>query len=424
MGHRPVAMDGPPESPRPSVDAAPAADTTKKKSGRWLALDLLRFVAVLLMVQGHVFTSLLDPSYSGERWLRHHNFVHGYTAPMFLFASGLAFGYTTFRAWRANTGWGPALAKRFGRYGWLLVIGYGLHMPALALSRLVAIDAATLRQWLQVDVLQHIGVSLALLQLLAIAVRREAVFVAVVAALFVVVVFGAPLIWTADVSWLPTPIAAYVNASTGSLFPLVPWAGFTYAGLLVAYAARAVSASDALGRPSHALAWPLLALTVSLFVLPIALNRAGLQLYGAHDFWKTDPYYFFFRLANVLAVLTAWCFVEKLADERGWLEEGSAGGKTRVGTALSLVRVVGAESLLIYVAHLLFLHGSVLFHGFEHHSGRTLSLSQASALSLLLLVAMVGLAWCWHEWKKGKWRFRVLQWSAIGGFAYLMLTSR
>lgn len=392
--------------------------STKKESSRWLALDLLRFVAVLLMVQGHVFTSLLDPSYESQRWLRHHNFVHGYTAPMFLFASGLAFGYTTFRAWKANTTWGDGLAKRFRRYGWLLVIGYVLHMPALALTRLVHLDAGTVRTWLQVDVLQHIGLSLALLQLLALAVRREKVFVGIVAALFAGVVLGAPLVWAADVSFLPQPIAAYVNADTGSLFPLFPWAGFTYAGILVAYAARTAR------RPSHDLAWPLLALTVTLFVVPVALNRTGLQPYGPHDFWKTDPYYFFFRLANVLAVLTAWCFVEKLADRRGWLDEGTKESRTKIGEALSLVRVVGAESLLIYVVHLVFLHGSVLSSGLEHATGRSLTFGQASLVATVLFGAMVALAWTWHEWKKGTWRFRVVQWSAIGSFAYLMLTSQ
>jgi hypothetical protein len=390
-----------------------------EKGGRWLALDLLRFVAVFLMVQGHVFTSLLDPSYESQRWLRHHNFVHGYTAPMFLFASGLAFGYTTFRGWAANTTPGDALWKRFRRYGWLLVIGYVLHMPVLALTRLVHIDQATLTSWLQVDVLQHIGVSLALLQLLALAVRREKVFAGIVGGLFVVAVFAAPLVWEIDVrAFLPTPIASFVNDDTGSLFPLVPWAGFTYAGVLVAYAARSVR------RPSAELAWPLLALTVTAFVLPIALNRTGFQPYGAHDFWKTDPYYFFFRLANVLAVLTAWCFVEKLADARKWLEEGKEGARTRIGEALQVVRIVGAESLLIYVAHLVFLHGSVLSSGLEHATGRTLSLGQASFVAAVLFASMVVLAWTWHEWKKGKWRFRVLQWSALSGFAYLMITSQ
>jgi uncharacterized membrane protein len=86
-----------------SASAAASAETQREstptpRGPRWLALDLFRFAAALLMVQGHVFTELLSSDYSGERWVRHHRFVHGYTAPMFLFAAGLAFGVTTFRA--------------------------------------------------------------------------------------------------------------------------------------------------------------------------------------------------------------------------------------------------------------------------------------------------------------------------------------
>lgn len=389
-----------------------------KTKARWLALDLLRFVAVLLMVQGHVFTALLDPSYASERWFRHHNFVHGYTAPMFLFAAGLAFGYTTFRAWDANTTWGPRLQKRLRRYGWLLVIGYWLHMPSMALSRLLALDAASVEEWLRVDVLQHIGVSLACMQLVALAVRRQTVFIAIVSVVFLLVVFSAPIVWAMDLSLLPAPLAAYVNSSSGSLFPLVPWAGFTYAGILIAYAARNVE------RPSRELAWPFLGLTIALFVVPIALNHSGLQLYGRHNFWRTDPYYFFFRLANVLLVLTVWCFVERWADARRLLEVGAGGARSHVGRFLSFIRIIGAETLIIYVAHLLILHGSVLAPGFNRVMGSSLSLAQASVASLVLFVVTAGLAWAWQEWRKGERRFRVLQWSAIGVFAVLMLATR
>ena len=89
-------------------------------------------------------------------------------------ASGLAFGYTTFRGWAANTKVGDGLWKRFRRYGWLLAIGYAMAMPALSLTRLLAIDDPnTLQNWMRVDVLQHTGLSLAILQLIAVVVRTE-----------------------------------------------------------------------------------------------------------------------------------------------------------------------------------------------------------------------------------------------------------
>ena len=63
-----------------------------RKNDRWRALDLLRLVAVVLMVQGHVFTALLDRGLRHGPWYIRHSYVHGLTAPIFFFASGLAFG--------------------------------------------------------------------------------------------------------------------------------------------------------------------------------------------------------------------------------------------------------------------------------------------------------------------------------------------
>lgn len=381
----------------------PAADAKSKR--RWLALDLLRFTAVFLMVQGHTFSTLLDPIYQGQRWFRHHSFVHGYTAPMFLFASGLAFGYTTFAQWEKQTRPGDALTKRFRRYGWLLLIGYFLHMPALALGDLVRLgDGGALRAWLQVDVLQHIAVSLGILQVTALVVKRERVFVGLVALYFVIAVFGAPLVWRWPAeTQLPLALSGFVNSRSGSLFPLFPWAGFTHAGVLVAFAAKRVR------KPSIELAWPFVALTAFLAIVPIAVNRLGVQLYGPHDFWKTDPYYFFFRLANVLGVLSAWCLVEKLADRRGWLEDGKL-----VAELVSMVRVVGAESLLIYVVHLVVLHGSIATVGLVSHTGASLTLGEACTIAFLLFVSMVLLARIFTDFKASSLRFRLFQLVACG----------
>jgi hypothetical protein len=69
------------------------------------------------------------------------------------------------------------------------------------------------------------------------------------------------------------------------------------------------------------------------------------------------------------------------------------------------------------------LHGSVLTVGFIHYTGRTLTLGQAAFFAALLFVSMVVTAWTWHELKKGEWRFRILQWSALAAFGYMMITT-
>ncbi len=382
---------------------------------RWLALDLLRFVAVFLMVQGHTFTELLSTDVQHERWYRHHQFVHGYTAPMFLFASGLAFGYTTFRSWTKSTTPGAALHKRLRRYGWLLIIGYLMHIPTLAPAHLVSAGDGPLHQLFQVDVLQHIGVSLCALQLIAVLVQRERVFIGIVGALFAAVVFLAPIVWAWPAeSVLPLPLAGYVNGGSGSFFPLVPWAGFTYAGVLVAYLAKSVE------RPSHALAPWLLGVTAISLGVPVLLNRLGVQAYAPHDFWRTDPYYFFFRLGNVTGVLTVLAYIERGAHRF----EIALTGRGRIGRAMRWVRVVGEESLVVYVAHLVVLHGWVIGPGLTASMSHSLSLIACSLVALALFASMVLVARGWSDMKKSRLRWQAVQLSAAGAMAYLVLIAR
>lgn len=382
----------------------------KSKGGRWLALDLLRFCAVFLMVQGHTFTELLDPAVRAERWYRHHSFVHGYTAPMFLFASGLAFGYTTFRSWDANLRPGPSLWKRFRRYGWLLLIGYLLHLPSRSLHVLVNLSPERLQGWLQVDVLQHIAISLGACQLLVLALRKPGRFAAVIGVLFTLAVFTAPMVWRWPASEVLHPaLAGFVNGASGSLFPLVPWAGFTYAGILAAYFARNVQS------PSRSLAWPFAIVSALVILVPIAINHTRWNPYGVHDFWRTSPYFFLWRLGNVLAVLTLLCFAER------WMERARVGldPATWSAKALAIVRVVGQESLIVYVAHLLVLHGSVLNRGIRAYTGQSLSLVAASAVALALFLAMVALARAWAELKKREVSFRAVQVAATSALVWV-----
>ncbi len=401
------------------------------RPGRWLALDLFRFCAVCLMVQGHVFSTLLDQATKHQRWYPHHSFVHGYTAPMFLFGAGLAFGYTTFRGWSQHTSGGAAALKRWKRYGWLLLIGYGLHLPTLSLRGLLALDdAEQIRRMLQVDVLQHIGVSLAICQLLVMIVKRQRVFVGIVLAFATISIFAAPWVWNVDLSGSAVPawLAGYVNASTGSIFPLLPWAGFTYLGIVVAYAVTNGSGAPSISTQSISAraSWPFAALAALFLIVPILIDRLGVWPWPEHNFWKTNPLFFFWRLGNILAVLALLCFVERALENWRLLRATASTRATRVTQrALAWAKLIGAESLIIYVVHLVVLHGSVLGRGLKSttmfHS-ESLGLPMTSAVAIVLLLAMVLLAKAWSDLREMKLGFRTVQLSMTTVFAYLMLT--
>lgn len=393
----------------PTEAAAMERADAQPKAKRWLGLDLYRFVAVLLMVQGHVFSFLLDSATKSQGWYPHHSFVHGYTAPMFLFGAGLAFGYTTFRKWDAHASGGPAAWKRYRRYGWLLVIGYGLHLPTLSIARLLEIDdPSRIAQILQVDVLQHIGMSLAICQLLVFLVKRQRVFVSIVAALGAAAVFGAPWIWNLDLSAtsIPVGLAAYVNDSTGSLFPLTPWMGFTYLGIVVAYV---VGVSGPAQGVSERVAWPFFVLSLAFMIVPIAIDRLGFFPWPHHNFWKTNPLFFFWRVGNILFVLATLCFAERWMSRIGWLDDEPS---SRIGKliqrAMPWVKIAAAETLVIYVAHVLILYGSGIGPSLRATgliSPRSHDLLEVSIVAGLLILGMILFARVWFELRKNDRRY-------------------
>src|SRR3954463_10251136 len=121
---------------------------------RYLFIDCLRFVAGFFMIQGHVFDALLSPQVKSASWYYLHDFFHGFIAPMFLFASGVAFGVATIRSWDQHMVWGERVRRRVWKFLALMAIGYALHLPYFSLWK--TINAATLvetKAMVQVDAL-------------------------------------------------------------------------------------------------------------------------------------------------------------------------------------------------------------------------------------------------------------------------------
>jgi hypothetical protein len=79
---------------------------------------------------------------------------------------------------------------------------------------------------------------------------------------------------------------------------------------------------------------------------------------------------------------------------------------------------------VVYVAHLVALHGWVIGPGMASSMGHSLSLVQCSLVALALFASMVLVARAWNDMKKSHLRFQAVQLSAAGAMAYLMLIAR
>jgi hypothetical protein len=347
------------------------------------------------MVQGHTFYVLLSDAVREEGWYGWHSYVHGYTAPAFLFGAGLAFGITTFPKWAEQTRFSPATRRRLVRYLTIIGIGYLLHLPSFSLVRALQLTSVErLERVVRVDALQHIGVSLMLMQLLAIGLRRQRRFVFAVGAIGAAAVLAAPYLWRLPATEvLPLWLAAYVNADAGSVFPIAPWCGFICAGILTAHLLADARRQDRelAGTPRRGLFVDekLALLAAASALTGVALNASGFDPFGEHNFWKTSPYFFLRRLGTLFAFLSLLCVFDRLVLQR----------MARGGRALKVMGTLAQETLIIYVVHLLILYGSPVRQGLHQELSRALGLWGSIGGFLLVFVVSAGIALAWNTIK-------------------------
>ncbi len=304
---------------------------------RVVFVDLLRLVATFQMVQGHTIDAVLDRDARHGALFDGWTFCRGLTAVAFLFAMGAAFAITTPvpsltvpPSQRDGDG-GRAALKRLRRAGVLIALGYLLHLPIGALFG----DPNALPLFFAIDVLQCIGVSLALLVLLY-AMLRSRTQIAIVCAILAALcfVFGSTL---ANAE-LPGPVLLtnWVSARHGSIFPLAPWMGFALAGV--------AAANVALPEGSQT---PRLVTALRLVLLSVPLIAVGLLAPSASSSsGPPDPAHCALRLGIVIAlcalIAAASAKVERLPT---WAE------------------TLAGETLFVYAFHVLALYGSGLSIG-------------------------------------------------------------
>lgn len=201
---------------------------------RYIFVDLLRGLALLVMIEVHVFNAFLDPSIKAQSWFSVLNYINGLVAPSFLFVSGFAFILSTNTNERIKL-FSPAVSKRLTRIGLIFLVGYSLHLPRYSFSQMMKVSEAEILTFYNVDVLQCIATGLLLLLLMKVVTSNEKQFNSVLLASTIAVIGLAPFAWQYDfTNVFPVWFANYFNQKNGSLFPLFPWLGFMFTGAIAA----------------------------------------------------------------------------------------------------------------------------------------------------------------------------------------------
>ena len=355
-------------------------------------IDLLRGWAVIVMIQTHVFNAVLRPEITTTASFQWLKFVDGLVAPSFLFASGLAFAVTTRRKLQDYLSFGHPVFRQLQRLLFILLLGYAMHLPSFRFDRLMReTGPEEWRVFFQADILHCIAVSLLLMQGLLLVLRSEARLYQVLVGVTTAVIIVTPVMWEIDFQrLLPALIAAYLNGRTYSLFPFFPWSAFLFAGAITGY--RYVEARQREPEGGDRKMMNVAALAgLTGIAASFALEPIARSLYPVYDYWLSSPSFVLFRLGLVLLLCYGMFSYEK---ERGV-------------SRLSPVTLIGSESLIVYVAHLMLLYGKHGGKTFQESVGRTFGWYRAALTALVLVMLMYGLAWVWHRIKQGPPRLKL-----------------
>lgn len=362
------------------------------------------------MVQTHVFNATARAEIVASPLFEVIRFLDGLVAPSFLFASGMAYAVTTRRKAAHYLAFGPPLFRQLGRLLLILGIGYLLHIPRFEFHYLVhEAQEEAWRRFFQVDVLQCIAVSLLLLQILLLVLRSERLLYRSAAVLALGIVVATPIMWGIDF-WeiFPAPLAAYMNGLHYSLFPLFPWAAFLLLGAVAGYLFTEARARAEEGAERHFMR-VLAGASVGVILFSFASAPFEPLLYPVYNYWQTGPSFVLLRLALVALLLYGMFLYEK----------------KRAVSPHSLVALVGRESLLVYVAHLMLIYGRFLGPSLAERTRGTFGYLEASAVTLVLLALMFAGAWGWERVKKGPTRVKhALQGAFVTGLLLLFFLYR
>jgi uncharacterized membrane protein len=346
---------------------------TQKK--RALFIDLLRGLVLLIMIEVHVFNSILILSIKESGWFTYLNFINGLVAPSFLYVSGLVFVLSLQKSVDELRKFGKVFWKKIGRIVLILIAGYSLHLPHFSLKKILNNPTQqVLNDLFMVDVLQCIAVGLLYLLLARMIFKNEKQFYLFVGVSLLIVLIVSPIAWKTNLNnYLPLPIASYLNRMNGSLFPILPWFNFIFAGALTSkYYITAREKNEERIFNKHLLIVGAILFLGSLLLLSyvLPLNIKGII---------PNPFFFLERLGIVLILLAGcWYYLQISTKHVGFILD------------------VSRESLLVYWLHLQLIYRNI-FGGESLVSmfGNKLTLIEAIIVTIILAVLMIFAAKGW-----------------------------
>jgi len=342
---------------------------------RALFIDMLKGLALIVMIEVHVFNSMLLPALRESWWFQSLNFINGLVAPSFCFASGLVFVLSLQKSVDQLRTFGKEFWRKLSRVGLIFFVGYTLHLPYFSLTKILNNQTPqNLNSLFTVDILQVISTGLIILLFARILIKSEKRFYNFILIITAIILFISPLFWRIDfANYLPLFFANYFNRMHGSLFPVFPWWTFVFSGAYVAkyyLEARQNNTEKLFARK--------MIITGTLFYLISVLIRYVLSPQELTRI-VPNPFFFLERFGVILLLLGIFWFY--LHNKENYS---------------SLILDVSRQSLLVYWVHLQLIYRE-LFWGksLAGLSQNNYNVFECLAVTFILIIVMLILAKVW-----------------------------
>ncbi len=356
------------------VEGSPKSD-----SGRLYALDLARFLAMCFMMQGHVLDAMVQGTVIDTAvfpWNVWH-FIRGLTAPIFLMVSGAVHAFATKRN-ADGTVREDVIAKRIRMAITIIGIGYLMVFPANRVWDLPFVPAENWMNFYAVNILQLTGAAL-ILFVFTIATTTSVKQMGTRAAVALAAIIGLSPVFqfTPLASYFPDWFASYLTSDSGSLFPMFPFAGYLFAGLMVGVWLKGVTPAERDEKLKYH-GWRV-GMVIAAFAVLLQLTLSSVGVSTAVLESPMSVILFLRRAGLVLMIFSlAVVVLQNTWKLREWYS------------------LFGTKSLYIYIVHLVLLFGTPWWDGPGRWGFRTFSLTEGILFAVGIVVTTLFVAWMFN----------------------------
>ena len=338
---------------------------SRNSGSRLTFLDWSRGLAVVIMLQGHVFHSFGRQDLRNDGPFVLSQFFGGMGPAVFLVLTGITLAFLM--DGREKQGLGPMARWRASlrRAGYLFSLAILFRIQLW----LFAYPQSSWTNLFKVDILNCMGFAIALMSIMAIFSTAERVRLCAV--LGMLIAAASPLVSSMNWTWLPQEMAAYIVPST-QYFAFFPWAAFIAFGISIGSVLRLVE-------PAHTnrmMQWGCL-IGLALIAGGQYFSNLPYSIYQKSDFWLDSPGLIVIKLGVVILIL-AFAFV--------WSEFA-------VGSAWSWVRQLGTTSLLVYWVHIELVYGRWFGSWKESMNNIECAFASVAVIALMLGLSLFRTNW-------------------------------